>query len=161
MRRNHKQDEQYRRDFRRFFFFFLNGETEKASDNDITNIRKCLSLKKNKPLRHTLKYYTQTATIMRLFGPIYLDLTSHSGLYEAMTCAIANPSTNPGPYPTAIAFQFNTCSSSSGGCCVGGALVPKQVSLRGRPQSPAFPSNEDLACPVICVPCGIPPLSWL
>ncbi|RID66865.1 hypothetical protein BRARA_D01978 [Brassica rapa] len=82
-----------------------------------------------------------------------------------MSCAIANPRNTPSTYPIATPFQFNTCSSSPsssfGGCCVGGAIVAKQVSWSGRPQRPAFPSNEDLGCPVICVPCGISPLSWL
>ncbi|CAL9235375.1 unnamed protein product [Arabidopsis halleri] len=92
-------------------------------------------------------------------------ITSHSGLYKARTCPIANPNKRPGPYPVATAFQLNTSSSSSSSscfsCCVGGALEAKQVSWRGRPQSPAFPAKEDIGCPLICVPFGISPMSWL
>ena len=93
----------------------------------------------------------------------YLDqlyiLINHFVLYEAITWA----NNNPGPYPMTTAFQFSTPSSSSSssssfGCRVGGV---KQFCSKGRPHRPTFPLNEDLGCPIICVACGITPLSWL
>lgn len=41
------------------------------------------------------------------------------------------------------------------------ALVSKQLYSRGKPESPAFSSKEDLGCFVIFVPCPISLLSWL